>query len=108
MRRGVNNRAWRVSALIVCAVSSVVTFASLAAPPPAATIPVERIDLNSAPPARLQLLQGVGPTLAERIVTDREENGLFATLEDVDRVPRIGERTLRAIEADVTLGRVAP
>ena len=45
---------------------------------------------------------------AARIVADREEHGAFESLEDLDRVPRIGPRTLRGIEADVAFGPGSP
>ena len=48
-------------------------------------------DLNTATAAELEALPGIGPTLAERIIAWREENGLFTGPEDVMAVPGIGE-----------------
>lgn len=56
------------------------------------------ININSADEARLQLLPGIGPALAERIVEDRNENGSFERLADLERVPRIGPRTLENLK----------
>lgn len=53
-----------------------------------------RIDLNAAGADELQLLPGIGPALAERIVADRLEHGAFATVEDLRRVRGVGERTV--------------
>lgn len=108
MRRGVGDRAWRLSAIAVAALALLVAFLARPAQHDEATIPVQLIDLNTAPPEMLQLLDGVGPTLARRIVADRTEFGPFRTLEDADRVPRIGPRTLRAIAPDVTQSHAAP
>lgn len=61
----------------------------------AAGIDVERrIDINAAGASELQLLPGIGPTLAERIVADRLERGPFSTLDDLARVEGVGPRTI--------------
>ncbi len=59
--------------------------------------PDMRIDLNSADIAQFDLLPGIGPRLAERIVADRETNGPFATVGDLIRVRGVGTRTLERI-----------
>ena len=50
------------------------------------------LDLNTADAAALQALPGVGPTLAERIVADRDAHGPFRAPEDLLRVPGIGPK----------------
>jgi len=42
-------------------------------------------------------LPGIGPVLAERIVTDRHKNGAFGSLEALERVPGIGPGKLAAL-----------
>lgn len=54
----------------------------------------EKIRLNAATAAELDALPGVGPVIAERIVSFRDENGPFKTLEDLLDVPGIGEAKL--------------
>lgn len=56
--------------------------------------PGERLDLNDAPASELVRLPRVGPALARRIVADRESNGPFRTLDDLDRVPGVGPALL--------------
>lgn len=56
-----------------------------------------RVNINTASRAQLDLLPGIGPALADRIVLDREERGPFATLDDLDRVPGIGLRTIERL-----------
>jgi len=69
----------------------------------AAAITIEhRIDINMATRAQLELLPGIGPQLAERVVADRDEHGLFASLDDLQRVPGIGPRTVVGIEPYAT------
>ena len=49
------------------------------------------ININTADAAELARLPGVGEVLAERIIKYREENGLFASPEDILNVSGIGE-----------------
>ena len=60
--------------------------------------PGERIDLNSAPASELVRLPRIGPALARRIVSDRESNGPFRTLEDLDRVTGVGPAILAEVK----------
>ena len=57
----------------------------------------EAIDVDRATAAELERLPGIGPSLASRIVADREQNGLFGTPEALRRVKGIGPRTLERI-----------
>ncbi|MCH7792129.1 MAG: ComEA family DNA-binding protein [Planctomycetes bacterium] len=66
--------------------------------------PPRLINVNIASAAELELLPGIGPTLAARIVADREANGPFASLDDVARVRGIGPRTVDKIR-DLAMAR---
>lgn len=55
------------------------------------------VSLNRASAGELESLPGVGPVLAERIVSFRDENGGFETVEDLLQVTGIGEAKLAAI-----------
>ncbi|HET6569339.1 MAG TPA: helix-hairpin-helix domain-containing protein [Rhodothermales bacterium] len=68
----------------------------------AATI---RLDLNTATPSELERLPRIGPTLAARIVTYREEHGPFRRVRDLIRVSGIGEKTLARLEPMLYIGR---
>ena len=52
-------------------------------------------------------LEGIGPSLAQRIVTDRNLNGPFSSIEDVTRVQGIGPATLDRIRPWLTMGHNA-
>ncbi|QDV37857.1 ComEA family DNA-binding protein [Tautonia plasticadhaerens] len=66
-----------------------------AVPPPPGAVSVE---LNSAPPAVLLALPGLGPSRVDRIVSAREE-APFESLADLERrVKGIGPATIRGIE----------
>ncbi|TQL85833.1 competence protein ComEA [Microbacterium saperdae] len=56
-----------------------------------------RVDLNTADQAALETLPRIGPALAERIISWREENGRFQSVDDLLAVPGIGEKLLEAI-----------
>ncbi|MGI6755537.1 MAG: ComEA family DNA-binding protein [Atopobiaceae bacterium] len=53
-----------------------------------------RVNINTASAAELQNLPGVGPSTAESIVKDREQNGPFSSVDDLMRVSGIGEKKL--------------
>ena|GEM_PF-1684427 len=53
-----------------------------------------RIDINSATWFELSQLEAIGPVLAKRIVADRDENGPFQSIDDLQRVSGIGPRTV--------------
>jgi competence ComEA-like helix-hairpin-helix protein len=63
--------------------------------------PDMRININTATVAELTVLPQIGPRLAERIVEDRERNGMFDSLDDLTRVHMIGPRTVETIRAYV-------
>ena len=58
-----------------------------------------RVDVNHADAATLELLPGIGPSIARYIVEHRQELGQFRTVADMERVPRIGR---------ITAARLAP
>ena len=43
------------------------------------------------------ILPGIGPVLAERIIHDRQLNGDFASFSDLSRVPGLGEVTIKKL-----------
>ncbi|WP_413430840.1 ComEA family DNA-binding protein [Crateriforma spongiae] len=55
------------------------------------------IDLNEAPLRELNLLPGVGPVLAGRILSNRQARGPFSDLNDLARVSGIGPKTIERI-----------
>jgi uncharacterized protein len=51
------------------------------------------VDVNTASPALLMHVSGIGPTLAERIVAHRDDLGPFASREAIREVQGIGPKT---------------
>jgi DNA uptake protein ComE-like DNA-binding protein len=72
--------------------------------PPAALEP-RPIDLDRADPVDLDLLPGIGPALAARIVADRDERGPFGSPDGLLRVRGIGPATVEGVRPFVRGGR---
>lgn len=53
-----------------------------------------RLDINRASAAELELLPGVGPSLAQRLVEARTRQGNFRTGEELRKVKGVGAKTL--------------
>lgn len=61
------------------------------------------ININTASAAELDILDGIGPTLAQRIIDYRAANGPFATVEDINNVSGIGDKKFEAIKNSITV-----
>lgn len=55
------------------------------------------IDINSSDAEQLELIHGIGPVLAKRIVEYRNENGPFHSVDDLKKVQGIGDKKLEEI-----------
>jgi competence protein ComEA len=91
------------AALLLLAVAGTLAAAADAPAPPKA--PAAPIDLNAATADELATLPGVGAAIAQRIVQWREQNGPFASVEDLMKVKGIGEKSLEKLRPYV---KVAP
>jgi len=76
------------------------------APPgvaPARQVPtLQRVDLDQADSVALERLPRIGPSLASRIVADRQQRGPFGSLEALQRVRGIGPKLAEHLAAYVT------
>lgn len=61
------------------------------------------LNVNRATVVELEALPGIGPSLAKRIVADREARGPFATVAALDRVPGIGPALVARLGGVVTV-----
>ena len=64
-------------------------------------VPAGPISLASATQAQLEELDGIGPTLAARIIEYRDANGGFRSVEELGEVDGIGEVRLAALREAV-------
>ena len=61
------------------------------------------VSLNSATQAELEGLPGIGPTLAEAIITERERRGGFRSVNELRDVRGIGEKRFADLKDKVTI-----
>ncbi len=63
----------------------------------------EVVNINTASAEQLAQLPRVGPSLSQRIVDFRKENGNFKKTEDLILVKGIGEKTFKNLEPFITV-----
>lgn len=61
------------------------------------------IQINNATQEEIETLNGIGPAKAEAIITYREENGPFKSVDDLLNVSGIGEKTLENFKDDIVV-----
>ncbi|PIQ85289.1 MAG: hypothetical protein COV74_09435 [Candidatus Omnitrophica bacterium CG11_big_fil_rev_8_21_14_0_20_45_26] len=64
---------------------------------------IAQININQANLEQLESVRGIGPALAERIVAYRDENGKFATVDDLVNVRGIGQSKLDRVKDQLTV-----
>lgn len=84
-------KKWIISLLLAFSLSSFTAFAA------------DKININTASADELQLLNGVGPSTANAIVQYREQNGAFASVEDLVNVKGVGEKKVAGLAEQVTV-----
>jgi competence protein ComEA len=61
------------------------------------------VDINTATVEELDSLPGIGPSIAQAIIDERERNGPFRSVDDLERVRGIGPSKLDQIRDLVTV-----
>ena len=69
--------------------------------PGKATPTEDKININTATPAELKTLHGIGDKKANAIVDYRNEYGRFTSVEEIKRVEGIGDGIFEAIKDDI-------
>lgn len=62
-----------------------------------------KININTATQTELEVLPGIGPSTAIKIINYRNTNGKFKKIEDIKNVPGIGESKFQNIEEQITV-----
>ncbi|TVR03210.1 MAG: hypothetical protein EA398_05495 [Deltaproteobacteria bacterium] len=70
--------------------------------PPERT-PIAPVNVNLASLDELVALPRIGPTRAQAIITEREQNGPFESADDIERVSGIGPATVEGIRQWITV-----
>lgn len=60
------------------------------------------VNINTATKDELMNLQGIGESKAKDIIKYREENGQFNSIEDIKKVPGIGDNLFASIKENIT------
>jgi competence protein ComEA len=60
------------------------------------------VDINSADAAALEQVKGIGPAKASAIVQFREANGPFTSVDELVKVPGIGEKSVQQMREQLT------
>lgn len=58
----------------------------------------KKVNINKASQSDLENIPGVGPSLAQKIISFRDENGKFKNVEDLKNVSGIGDKKLESIK----------
>lgn len=62
-----------------------------------------KVNINKATASELETINGIGPSLAEKIIAYRNENGRFASVEDLKNISGIGEKKFESIKDAVVV-----
>ena len=71
---------------------------------PLSAVALEPVNINTADAAALQQVNGIGASKANAIIEYRKANGPFATVDELTKVPGIGEKSLVNLKPQVTVG----
>lgn len=61
------------------------------------------VNVNTATQEQLESLNGIGPAKAKAIIDYRNKNGNFKNVDELDKVPGIGEGILKKIKSEATV-----
>ncbi len=62
-----------------------------------------KVNINTASQTELETLTGIGPSIAEKIIQYRKENGSFKKIEELKNVSGIGENKFKSIKDEVVV-----
>ena len=60
-----------------------------------------KININTATQSELEVLTGIGPSMASKIIDYRKQNGKFKTIDDIKNVPGIGDSKFQSIRDEI-------
>src|ERR1700682_1098178 len=69
--------------------------------------PTQPVNINTATSAQLQLVPGIGPSTAEKILQMRKSYGTFKSVNDLMAIRGIGPKRLEQMRKYLTVGKPA-
>lgn len=66
----------------------------------------DKIDINTASSTELDKLPGIGAVRAADIITYREANGGFKTIEEIKNIKGIGDKSFESLKDLITVGEI--
>jgi competence protein ComEA len=67
--------------------------------------PLRPVNINTATSAQLQLVPGIGPATAEKILTMRKSYGPFKSVDDLLAIKGLGKKRLDKMRKYLTVGK---
>src|SRR5262245_55983428 len=95
-----------LSILAVVACLAVTSFAQNPSPG-SPTKPAAMVNINTASSSELEVLPGIGPKVAARIVEYRKTKGPFKKIEELMNVQGVGEKSFLKLRPQLTVGTPA-
>jgi competence protein ComEA len=97
-----------LATFVFLAAAAAPSFAQDKAAKPAKPAPaIAVVNLNTATPAQLETLPGIGAKAAQRIVEYRQKNGGFKKIEELMNVKGIGEKSFLKLKPYLSVGTAA-
>jgi competence protein ComEA len=62
------------------------------------------VDINTASQSELESVKGLGPSKAKAIISYREKNGNFKSIEELDNVKGFGKSSIAKLRDELTVG----
>ncbi|MHB1085576.1 MAG: ComEA family DNA-binding protein [Thiobacillus sp.] len=62
------------------------------------------MNINTASQSELEAVKGLGPAKAQAIISYREANGGFKTLEDLEKVKGFGKASIDKLKSELSIG----
>ena len=62
------------------------------------------VDINKASQAELESVKGIGPKKAQAIIEYRKKNGEFKSVDELDKVPGFGKKSVDLVKKDISVG----
>ena len=91
--------------LVLVGATAAPVAAAPSATPKAGASEARPIDINAADSAALESVPGIGKSLSQRILSFREKNGPFQSVDDLLKVQGVGEKSIQKLRPYLTVSK---